>query len=47
MLSYAGKAEMQILAAKDIIHDPEVLDALKHMKAAAITSSEAYQNLLC
>ncbi|KAK8518837.1 hypothetical protein V6N13_017895 [Hibiscus sabdariffa] len=41
MLSYAGKAEMQILVAKDIIPDPEFLakcfeDALLEMKMAAI-----------
>ncbi|KAK8558622.1 hypothetical protein V6N12_041923 [Hibiscus sabdariffa] len=40
MLSYAGKAEMQILVAKDIIPDPEFLakcfeDALLEMKEAA------------
>ncbi|KAK8624936.1 hypothetical protein V6N13_089821 [Hibiscus sabdariffa] len=40
MLSYAGKAEMQILVAKDIIPDPEFLakcfeDALLDMKEAA------------
>ncbi|XVF67551.1 hypothetical protein PTKIN_Ptkin10aG0130400 [Pterospermum kingtungense] len=41
MLSYAGRAEMQILVAKDIIPDPEFLakcfeDALLEMKKAAI-----------
>ncbi|KAL4281533.1 hypothetical protein GQ457_03G003110 [Hibiscus cannabinus] len=41
MLSYAGRAEMQILVAKDIIPDPEFLakcfeDALLEMKVAAI-----------
>ncbi|KAE8716710.1 40S ribosomal protein S16-like [Hibiscus syriacus] len=41
MLSYAGRAEMQILVAKDIIPDPEILakcfeDALLEMKMAAI-----------
>ncbi|GMI83670.1 NTHASE/DIACYLGLYCEROL ACYLTRANSFERASE 11, FOLDED PETAL 1 [Hibiscus trionum] len=41
MLSYAGKAEMQILVAKDIIPDPEFLakcfeDALLEMKEAAL-----------
>ncbi|XP_039063055.1 O-acyltransferase WSD1-like [Hibiscus syriacus] len=41
MLSYADKAEMQILVAKDIIPDPEFLakcfeDALLEMKMAAI-----------
>ncbi|XP_031091509.1 O-acyltransferase WSD1-like [Ipomoea triloba] len=40
MLSYAGKAELQILVAKDIIPDPKVLakcfeDSLMEMKAAA------------
>ncbi|XP_052186214.1 wax ester synthase/diacylglycerol acyltransferase 4-like isoform X2 [Diospyros lotus] len=40
MMSYAGRAEMQILVAKDIIPDPEVLarcfeDALLEMKEAA------------
>uniref|UniRef100_A0A7N1A581 Diacylglycerol O-acyltransferase n=1 Tax=Kalanchoe fedtschenkoi TaxID=63787 RepID=A0A7N1A581_KALFE len=52
MLSYAGKAEMQILVAKDIIPDPDVLarcfeDALQRMKKSAITTSEAYEKLLC
>ncbi|KAL9680808.1 hypothetical protein QQ045_012587 [Rhodiola kirilowii] len=52
MVSYAGKAEMQILVAKDIIHDPDVLakcfeDALQRMKKASISSSEAYEKLLC
>lgn len=51
MLSYAGKVEMQVLVAKDIIHEPEVLakcfeNALQDMKIAAI-GSEAYQNLIC
>ncbi|XVE49220.1 hypothetical protein DITRI_Ditri01bG0064900 [Diplodiscus trichospermus] len=41
MLSYAGRAEMQILVAKDIIPDPEFLakcfeDVLLEMKEAAI-----------
>ncbi|XP_021276512.1 O-acyltransferase WSD1-like isoform X2 [Herrania umbratica] len=41
MLSYAGRAEMQILVAKDIIPDPEFLakcfeDALLEMKEAVI-----------
>ncbi|GMI74563.1 NTHASE/DIACYLGLYCEROL ACYLTRANSFERASE 11, FOLDED PETAL 1 [Hibiscus trionum] len=41
MLSYAGRAEMQILVAKDIVPDPEFLakcfeDALIEMKMAAI-----------
>ncbi|KAK4340219.1 hypothetical protein RND71_041681 [Anisodus tanguticus] len=40
MVSYAGKADMQILVAKDIISDPKVLakcfqDALLEMKEAA------------
>ena len=40
MLSYAGKADMQILVAKDIIPDPEFLakcfeDSLLEMKEAA------------
>ncbi|XAR59436.1 hypothetical protein NMG60_11015275 [Bertholletia excelsa] len=40
MVSYAGRADMQILVAKDIIPDPEVLakcfeDALLEMKEAA------------
>ncbi|PON33638.1 O-acyltransferase [Parasponia andersonii] len=42
MLSYAGRADMQILVAKDIIPDPEFLakcfeDALFEMKEAAST----------
>lgn len=46
MLSYAGKAEMQILVAKDLIPDPEFLakcfeDALLEMKEAAIGTSKA------
>ncbi|KAE8698609.1 40S ribosomal protein S16-like [Hibiscus syriacus] len=46
MLSYAGKAEMQILVAKDIIPDPEFLakcfeDALLEMKEAVLGSNEA------
>ncbi|KVI10793.1 O-acyltransferase, WSD1, C-terminal [Cynara cardunculus var. scolymus] len=41
MVSYAGRADMQILAAKDIIHDPENLakcfeDALLEMKEAVL-----------
>ncbi|WRX13233.1 O-acyltransferase WSD1 [Theobroma cacao] len=41
MLSYAGRAEMQILVAKDIVPDPEFLakcfeDALLEMKEAVI-----------
>ncbi|KAG5526446.1 hypothetical protein RHGRI_032648 [Rhododendron griersonianum] len=40
MLSYAGRADMQILVAKDIVPDPQVLakcfeDALHQMKEAA------------
>lgn len=40
MVSYAGRAGMQILVAKDIIPDPKVLakcfqDALLEMKEAA------------
>lgn len=40
MVSYAGRAEMQILVAKDIIPDPKVLakcfqDSLMEMKEAA------------
>ncbi|KAF8034695.1 hypothetical protein BT93_C0882 [Corymbia citriodora subsp. variegata] len=43
MVSYAGRADMQILAAKDIILDPDFLakcfeDALLEMKAAASTA---------
>jgi len=43
MVSYAGRADMQILVAKDIIHDPDFLakcfeDALLEMKAAASTA---------
>ncbi|XP_022745995.1 O-acyltransferase WSD1-like isoform X2 [Durio zibethinus] len=46
MLSYAGRAEMQILVAKDIIPDPEFLakcfeDALLEMKEAAIGTYKA------
>ncbi|KAG8473575.1 hypothetical protein CXB51_035830 [Gossypium anomalum] len=46
MLSYAGKAEMQILVAKDIIPDPEFLakcfeDALLEMKEAVLRTSKA------
>ncbi|KAI7728502.1 hypothetical protein M8C21_016549, partial [Ambrosia artemisiifolia] len=41
MLSYAGTAYMQILVAKDLVHDPEVLakcleDAMLEMKEAAL-----------
>lgn len=40
MVSYAGRADMQIMVAKDIIPDPEFLakcfeDALFEMKEAA------------
>ncbi|XP_010028428.2 O-acyltransferase WSD1-like [Eucalyptus grandis] len=43
MVSYAGRADMQILVAKDIIPDPDFLakcfeDALLEMKAAASTA---------
>ncbi|KAL3722378.1 hypothetical protein ACJRO7_034709 [Eucalyptus globulus] len=43
MVSYAGRADMQILVAKDIIPDPDFLakcfeDALLEMKAAASTT---------
>ncbi|KAB2071230.1 hypothetical protein ES319_A08G208100v1 [Gossypium barbadense] len=46
MLSYAGKAEMQILVAKDIIPDPEFLakcfeDALLEMKEAVLRTNKA------
>lgn len=42
MMSYAGRAEMQILVAKDIIPDPEFLaecfeNALLGMKTAGAT----------
>ncbi|XP_047307398.1 wax ester synthase/diacylglycerol acyltransferase 5-like [Impatiens glandulifera] len=45
MLSYAGKAELQILVAKDIIPDPHVLanlfeNALLEMKEAALEQAE-------
>ncbi|KAL8188890.1 hypothetical protein R6Q57_029410 [Mikania cordata] len=41
MMSYAGTAYMQILVAKDLVHDPEVLakcleDAMLEMKEAAL-----------
>ncbi|XP_035834796.1 O-acyltransferase WSD1 isoform X2 [Helianthus annuus] len=41
MVSYAGTAYMQILVAKDLVHDPEVLakcleDAMLEMKEAAL-----------
>lgn len=43
VVSYAGKAEMQIVVAKDIIPDPEFLakcfqDSLLEMKEAALAS---------
>ncbi|TYI99832.1 hypothetical protein E1A91_A13G044700v1 [Gossypium mustelinum] len=46
MLSYAGKAEMQILVAKDIIPDPEFLakcfeDALLEMEEAVLRTNKA------
>ncbi|CAI9769130.1 unnamed protein product [Fraxinus pennsylvanica] len=46
MVSYAGRADMQILVAKDIIPDPEVLakcfeDALIEMKVAAEVASRS------
>lgn len=45
MLSYAGRADLQILAAKDIISDPQFLakcfeDALLEMKEAALAISQ-------
>lgn len=46
MVSYGGVADLQILAAKDIIPDPKVLakcfeDALLEMKKIAEASSES------
>lgn len=46
MLSYAGRADIQLLVAKDIIPDPEFMakcfeDALIEMKEAALTTSKA------
>lgn len=43
MVSYMGKAELQIQVAKEVIHDPEFLatcfeDALLEMKEAATAS---------
>lgn len=43
MLSYAGRADLQILVAKEIIHDPQFLakcfeDALLEMKEAALAT---------
>ena len=45
MMSYAGKADMQILVAKDLIPQPEILakcfeDALLEMKEAALKIGE-------
>lgn len=47
MVSYAGKADMQILVAKDLIPDPENLakcleDVLFEMKEAALHISEKF-----
>lgn len=46
MLSYAGRADMQILVAKDIIPDPEFLakcfeEALLEMKEAAAATNKS------
>lgn len=46
VLSYAGRADMQILVAKDIIPDPQVLamcleDALREMKEFAEAGNRA------
>ncbi|KAK9166257.1 hypothetical protein Scep_001448 [Stephania cephalantha] len=46
MVSYAGNAEMQVLAAKDIIPEPKVLakcfeEALLEMKSAAQSSTDS------
>lgn len=43
MVSYAGRADLQILVAKDIIPDPQVLakcfeDALLEMKEVALAT---------
>lgn len=43
MVSYAGTAYMQLLVAKDLVHDPQVLakcleDALLEMKDAAVAT---------
>lgn len=43
MVSYAGRADLQILVAKDIIPDPQFLakcfeDALLEMKEAALAT---------
>lgn len=45
MVSYMGKAEMQILVAKDIIPDPKFLakcfeDSLLDMKKAVLTTKQ-------
>lgn len=49
MMSYAGRADMQILVAKDIIPDPELLakcfqDSLLEMKEAALTSKKTLKD---
>lgn len=49
MVSYAGRADMQILVAKDIIPDPEFLakcfeDSLLEMKEAALTSKKTLKD---
>lgn len=46
MLSYVGRADMQILVAKDIIPDPEFLakcfeEALLEMKEAAAAANKS------
>jgi hypothetical protein len=45
MVSYAGRADMQILVAKNIIPDPEFLakcfeEALLEMKEAAVAANK-------
>ncbi|KAK2665049.1 hypothetical protein Ddye_003623 [Dipteronia dyeriana] len=50
MVSYAGRADMQMLVAKDIIPDPEFLakcfqDALLEMKEAAAAATLSTQNI--
>jgi hypothetical protein len=45
MLSYAGRADMQILVAKEIIPDPDILakyfeEALLEMKEAAVVTNK-------
>uniref|UniRef100_A0A7N0T0Y8 Diacylglycerol O-acyltransferase n=1 Tax=Kalanchoe fedtschenkoi TaxID=63787 RepID=A0A7N0T0Y8_KALFE len=52
MMSYAGKAEMQIMVAKDLIPDPHVLakcfeDALLEMKTLAQLAAEDSANGTC